>query len=125
MTLTFSPRKLLLGLIGTAFLGLCVLGAVRFMDQRVAASSAPPPMILAIDPDAVLRTFIEERALDLEGEDLARAVRKLDLVVEEEAARVFADFGVPVVKADLLFAGGTDYTAQFAARVLQQWDLLP
>ncbi len=125
MTLTISPRKVLMTLIGAALLGLCVLGAMRLMDQRALAASAASPVFLAVDPDALLRLFIEERAMDLEGEDLARAVRKLDLVVADEAARVHAEIGVPIVKADLLFAGGTDYTDQFAARVLQQWDLLP
>lgn len=112
-------------LIGSALLGLCVLGVMRFVDQRAFAGPSTPPVFLAVDPDVLLRMFIEERAMELEGEDLARAIRKLDLVVADEAVRVHAEYGVPIVKADLLFAGGTDYTDQFLAGVLQQWDLLP
>lgn len=125
MTLTFSPRKLLTALIGAALLGLCVLAALRVMDQRASAASAAVPVFLAVDPDALLRVFIEERAMDLEGENLARAVRKLDLIVADEALRIHAEYGLPIVKADLLFAGGRDYTDQFVTRVIQQWDLLP
>jgi len=125
MTLTITWRGVMMGLLGTSFLGLCGLGAVRLIDQQAIAEQVSAPVLLTVDPEALLLGFIEERALTLEGSDLARAVRKLDLVVAEEAVLVHAEYGVPIVKADLLFAGGTDYTNPFLARVLQKWDLLP
>lgn len=125
MTLTFSPRKVLMAIVGATLVGLCLLALMRFVDLRASAATVSSPLFLAVDPDAVLRIFVEERALGLEGEDLARAVRKLDLVVSDEAARVHEEYDLPIVKADLLFAGGMDFTDQFVERVLQQWDLLP
>lgn len=125
MTLTLNPRKILGVSIGGALVVLLALAAYRLVDLQAMAAPSPAPAFLAIDPDALLRTLIEERALDLEGDDLARAVRKFDLVIADEAARLHAEYGLPIVKADLLFAGGMDYTEAFAQRVLQQWDLLP
>ncbi len=128
MRFTDLPRFIAFFCLGAILFELSVMAFLRFSDLQEQAQASQPsrqPQILTVDPDAILKLFVEQRGLGLEGDAFTLAVRKLDSIVAREASRVHAEFGVLVVKADLVLAGGTDYTMPFLERVLQTWDATP
>lgn len=126
MTVKGLRRNLFWVLCCVAFVVLSVVGLLRYLDGSAQAAQAMPASdaeILMVDPDLVLKLFVEDRGLNLEGEAFTAAVQKLDRLVSQVSAETYAEFGVLVVKADLVLAGGVDYTAAFYARIAELWDV--
>lgn len=127
MNIKITPMRAVLALLYTSIVVLVVVAFGRLGVFSASAASASSgnvanAQILTIDPDLILKRFVEERAINLEGDAFNNAVRKLDLIVAQEAIQTYAEYGVLVVKSDLVLAGGTDYTNAFYARVLAIWD---
>jgi len=127
MIIEITPMRAFLTLLYGAVLVLIVVAATRIGVLNWSRTTLPSgnvanAQILMIDPDVILKRFVEERAIDLEGEAFTNAVRRLDRIIALEAAQTYSEFGMLVVKADLVLAGGTDYTNAFFSRVLTVWD---
>ena len=125
MTIRLTRSRVLIGAIYTVMLLLALLAVSRVADLTSRSAEAAPagePEILMVDPQLLLKLFVEDRGVALEGEAFAAGVQKLDRLVSQVAAQTYADYGVLIVKADLVLAGGTDYTATFYQRILEQWD---
>ena len=131
MTIDVSPRKVLSILIVVMALGLSCVAAWQTLDvagllPERNGDLAPPlaraPVILGIDPDALLKGFIDQRGQAFEGDELTVAIRRLDDLIMAEARAVHLETGSLVIKSDLVLAGSTDYTAAFLDRVVRSWD---
>ena len=125
MTVRITPMRVFLGALYTALLLLALMAIVRVTEMSAPSANAMPASeaeILMVDPDILLKLFVEDRGASLQGDAFLASVEKFDRLVSQVAAETYAEYGVLVVKADLVLAGGLDYTTTFYARISELWD---
>ena len=125
MTVRITRMRLFLGALYTVLLLLALMAVVRVTEMSSPSANAMPASeaeILMVDPDLLLKLFVEDRGASLQGDAFLASVEKFDRLVGQVAAETYAEYGVLVVKADLVLAGGLDYTTTFYARISELWD---
>lgn len=125
MTVRITRMRLFLGALYTVLLLLALMAVVRVTEMSSPSANAMPASeaeILMVDPDLLLKLFVEDRGATLQGDAFLASVEKFDRLVGQVAAETYAEHGVLVVKADLVLAGGLDYTTAFYARISELWE---
>jgi hypothetical protein len=92
------------------------------MLEREIAVVRHHSQVLFINPDHVLKIFVEERTEGWETDQIADAMKPLDAIWRDEANLLHRETGFPILNGRHVLVGGNDVSEQFAQRVLKRWD---
>lgn len=94
-----------------------VSGGMLLVDRASRKSQT----IYAVDAALVVKAFVDQRGDEMEDDELREAVKRIDELANDEARKIYARTGIPILNSRSILVGAVDISDQFAETIIARW----